>query len=84
MTHRTGTSRYQFGLFATPLEEMIGAENPVRVIDAFVQSLDLAALGFTQTKPRDRGTPPYDPRVLLKIYLYGYYNRLRSSRKLEA
>lgn len=83
MAHRTGTSRHQFGLFATPLDEMIDPENPVRVIDAFVHSLDLAALGFTQTKPRERGTPPYHPAVLLKIYLYGYYNRIRSSRKLE-
>lgn len=83
MSHRRGNSRYQFGLFATPLDELIGEDNPVRAIDALVDSLDLAALGFGQTKTKERGAPPYDPAILLKIYLYGYFNRIRSSRKLE-
>lgn len=83
MRHRTGHSRQQFGLFATPLDDMIAPDNLVRVVDAFVNALDLAALGFTQVRSRERGAPPYHPGVLLKIYLYGYFNSIRSSRKLE-
>lgn len=62
---------------------MITEENTVRVLDCFVESLDLEKLGFQHMKPAKKGTPPYHPKVLLKIYIYGYFNRVRSSRKLE-
>ncbi|MCB0533092.1 MAG: IS1182 family transposase [Saprospiraceae bacterium] len=83
MPHRSGKSRLQFGLFATPLEEMIALDNPVRVIDAFVDVLDMNSLGFVLAKAKNRGAPAYEPALLLKIYLYGYLNRVRSSRRLE-
>ena len=65
------------------LEDYISEENPVRVIDAFVDSLDLNLTGFIRTIPRETGRPPYDPRYLLKLYVYGYFNKIRSSRKLK-
>lgn len=83
MAHRTGQNRQQFGLFATPLDEMIAPDNIVRVIDAFVDAIDLEQLGFVQVRAHKRGTPPYHPGLLLKIYIYGYFNRVRSSRRLE-
>ena len=58
-------------------------DNPVRLMDAFVDKLDLQKLGFTNTIHKSEGRPPYAPSVLLKLYLYGYLNRIRSSRKLE-
>jgi Transposase domain (DUF772) len=61
----------------------VAADNPVRLMDAFIDKLDLAQLGFTSTVHKSEGRPPYAPQVLLKLYLYGYLNRLRSSRKLE-
>lgn len=84
MPRKTGHSRLQYGLFATPLEDMISPDNPVRVIDAFVDSLDLEALGFRSVRAQARGASSFGPDVLLKIYFYGYQNRLRSSRRLEA
>lgn len=83
MAHRTGQNRQQFGLFATPLDEMIAPDNMVRVVDAFVHAIDLEKLGFTQVRAHQRGAPPYHPALLLKIYIYGYLNRVRSSRRLE-
>jgi len=83
MAHRTGKDRIQFGLFATPLEEMIAEENIVRVIDIFVDKLDLDKLGFEHVRTKQTGSPPYEPALLLKIYMYGYFNRIRSSRRLE-
>ena len=83
MSHRIGQNRLQFGLFATPLDEMIAQDNMVRVIDAFVDAIDLDKLGFIHVKARKRGAPPYHPGLLLKIYIYGYLNRVRSSRRLE-
>lgn len=83
MAHKTGQSRYQYGLFATPLDELIAADNEVRIIDAFVDALDLSKLGFEQVQSAQRGAPAYHPAVLLKIYIYGYLNRVRSSRRLE-
>ena len=59
------------------------AENLVRFIDAFVDGLDLAAAGFTRVQPKMTGRPGYAPRDLLKLYIYGYLNRVRSSRRLE-
>jgi transposase len=84
MNHRTGLDRSQTLLFPERLEDYIGAENPVRFLDAFVTSLDLHALGFAKARCANTGRPPYDPAVLLKLYLYGYLHRVRSSRLLEA
>jgi len=61
----------------------VSADNPVRLIDAFVDKLDLQRLGFTNTHHKMEGRPPFAPTVLLKLYLYGYLNKIRSSRKLE-
>jgi transposase len=74
--------RNQITLLPDSLEDYVTEENPVRVIDAFVESLDMGALGFERSVPDAMGRPPYDPRDLLKLYLYGYFNRIRSSRKL--
>ena len=84
MNHRTGLDRSQTLLFPECLEDYIAAENPVRFLDAFVASLDLHALGFAKARCADTGRPPYDPAALLKLYLYGYLHRVRSSRMLEA
>ena len=62
----------------------MAADNPVRFLDAFVASLDLHGLGFARARCADTGRPPYDPAALLKLYLYGYLHRVRSSRMLEA
>ncbi len=84
MPRKTGHSRLQYGLFATPLEDMIAPDNPVRVVEAFVDSLDLEKLGFRAVRPQTRGASSFGPDTLLKIYFYGYLNRVRSSRRLEA
>jgi len=83
MRYIEGIARQQLILFPESLDEYIAEDNPVRFIDAFVDSLDLAELGFAHTDLAETGRPPYDPRDLLKLYLYGYLNRVRSSRKLE-
>jgi len=84
MNHRVGLDRSQTLLFPERLEDYIGPENPVRFLDAFVASLELHALGFAKARCANTGRPPYDPAVLLKLYLYGYLHRVRSSRLLEA
>src|SRR6478736_3563881 len=84
MKHRSGLERSQTLLFPERLEEYVGPENPVRFLDAFVAGLELAQLGFTKAVCAATGRPPYAPAVLLKLYLYGYLHRLRSSRRLEA
>src|SRR6267154_5163022 len=83
MAHVTGQSRYQATLFPEVLDEVVAADNAVRVIDAFVDSLDLARLEFCKVAAEATGRPPYDPRDLLKLYVYGYVNQLRSSRRME-
>jgi transposase len=83
MNHRTGLDRSQTLLFPERLEDYIGQDNPARFLDAFVKSLDLHALGFAKAQVATTGRPPYDPADLLKLYLYGYLNRIRSSRLLE-
>jgi len=83
MDHIRGQSRQQSTLFPEVLDDFIPAEHPVRVVDAFVDSLDLAALGFAKTETAATGRPPYHPADMLKLYLYGYLNQLRSSRRLE-
>jgi transposase len=84
MNHRTGLDRSQTLLFPERLEDYIAAENPARFLDAFVASLDLRALGFARARCAPTGCPPYNPSALLKLYLYGYLHRVRSSRMLEA
>ena len=81
--HVQGQNRGQATLFPERLDELIGEDNAVRVIDAFVDSLDLKALGFARIEARATGRPPYHPGDLLKLYLYGYMHRVRSSRGLE-
>src|ERR1700747_1435944 len=65
------------------LEDYVGEENPVRVVDVFIDELDLAVLGFSGMTPAATGRPAYHPSTMLKIYLYGYLNRVQSSRRLE-
>lgn len=83
MGYKVGASRDQAILFPESLDEYVSADNPVRFIDAFVAGLNLAELGFERAVPAEEGRPAYDPRDLLRLYLYGYLNRVRSSRKLE-
>jgi transposase len=87
MTNRTfksGESREQPSLFPPRIEDYVGPDNPVRAIDSFVYALDIAQLGFRHAGRRvGVGQPPYDPSDLLKLYLYGYINQIRSSRRLE-
>jgi transposase len=83
MAHRIGTDRNQLLLLPPSLDEYIDENNPVKVIDVFVDSLDLKETGFKNSIPVEKGCPPYNPADLLKLYLYGYLNRIRSSRKLE-
>jgi transposase len=83
MAHLTGQSRDQLVLFAKRLDEAVGKENPVRVIDCFVERLDLAELGFSNVVAEEMGRPSYAPGDMLKLYVYGYMNRVRSSRGLE-
>jgi transposase len=78
-----GTDRGQSTLFPECLGDWIGEDNPVRVIDVFVDELDLAELGFSGVDPEVTGRPSYHPSVLLKLYIYGYLNRVQSSRRLE-
>jgi transposase len=83
-TFKSGESREQPSLFPPRVEDYVGADNPVRAIDSFVCALDLAKLGFRHADRRvGVGQPPYDPSDLLKLYLYGYINQIRSSRRLE-
>ena len=84
MAHVRGQSRYQTRLFPEVLDEVVGAADPVRVIDAFVEALDLAALKFSKVAAEETGRPPYAPGDLLKLYVYGYLHRVRSSRRLQA
>src|SRR5438552_11058254 len=78
-----GEDRMQQALLPHSLEDYVGEENPVRVIEVFIDELDLAALGFSGMTPAATGRPAYHPSTLLKIYLYGYLNRVQSSRRLE-
>ncbi|NVO15869.1 MAG: transposase, partial [Rhodoplanes sp.] len=88
MTNRpfkAGVSRAQPSLLPPSVEDYVGPDNPVRAIEAYVEALDLAKLGFQHASVLGNGAgqPPYDPADLLKLYLYGYINRVRSSRRLE-
>ena len=79
MTYVKGEDRNQITLFPEAIDDYITEDNPVRVIEAFVNSLDMQKLGFQKAEPKNIGRPAYDPRDLLKLYLYGYLNRVRSS-----
>ena len=78
-----GLDRDQTTLFPESLEDWVGENNPVRVIDAFVEGLELGKLGFAGVDPKVTGRPAYHPSVLLKLYVYGYLNAVQSSRRLE-
>ena len=78
-----GDDRSQSTLFPERLDDYLGEDNPVRAIDVFVGELDLAKLGFDGVEPEATGRPAYHPATLLKIYVYGYLNRVQSSRRLE-
>lgn len=78
-----GEDRTQGTLLPEHLDDYVGADNPVRVVDVFVEQLDLRTLGFEGVDPLATGRPSYHPAVLLKLYIYGYLNRIQSSRRLE-
>jgi transposase len=78
-----GRDRAQLILLPECLDDFVGEDNPVRVVDAFIEELDLAVLGFAGVVPEATGRPSYHPATLLKIYLYGYLNQVQSSRRLE-
>ena len=78
-----GTDRTQGVLLPEQLEDYVSDDTPVRVVDVFVDSLDPGSLGFDGAQPARTGRPAYHPGVLLKIYIYGYFNRIQSSRRLE-
>jgi transposase len=78
-----GEARTQVTLLPECLDDYVTQENPVRVVDVFVDELDLGALGFEGVDPAATGRPAYHPAILLKIYIYGYLNRIQSSRRLE-
>src|SRR6202008_2369523 len=84
MTFITGHDRSQLLLLPEAVDDYVGADNPVRFIDTFVDGLDLAAAGFGRVTPKVTGRPAYAPGDRLKLYIYGYLNRVRSSRRLEA
>ena len=83
MKHIQGIDRRQTVLFPEVIDEYIEEENPVQFIDVFVDTLDLKELGFRHAELKTTGRPPYNPADLLKLYIYGYLNRIRSSRWLE-
>ena len=83
MAHISGTDRTQMLLLPERVEDYVGADNPARFIDAFVDGLDLQGAGFARVEAEATGRPGYHPTDLLKLYIYGYLNRVRSSRRLE-
>jgi transposase len=83
MVHVAGESRYQRSLMTPSLDEIVDAEHPVRIVDAFIDTLNLSALEFSKVEAEATGRPPYRPDDLLKLYVYGYVNQMRSSRRLE-
>ncbi len=84
MEYISGVDKGQVIMLPDCVDDYVGAENPVRVIDAYIESLELSDLGFHRAQPNETGRPSYSPKDLLKLYLYGYMNRIRSSRRLEA
>src|SRR6266436_4368634 len=84
MSDLRGPDRNQVQLLPPAVDDYVAAKAPARFIEADVEGLDFAALGFTHAQPSDTGRPPCHPADLLKLYLYGYLHRVRSSRRLEA
>ena len=84
MAHILGHDRSQMLLLRETVDDYVGPDNPVRFVEAFVDGLDLEAAGFARVEPKPTGRPGYAPADLLKLYIYGYLNRIRSSRRLEA
>ncbi|MCZ7450204.1 transposase [Agrobacterium rhizogenes] len=84
MAHLPGTDRSQLLLLPESVDDYVGPDNPVRFIEALVDGLDLASAGFMRVTAKETGRPGFDPADLLKLYVYGYINRVRSSRRLEA
>jgi transposase len=82
MAYKKGEDRRQRTLFPDCIDDYVGQDAPVRLIDAFIEHLDMEKLGFQRFVPADTGAPGYDPRDLMKLYVYGYYYEVRSSRKL--
>ena len=78
-----GEDRRQDFLLPASLDDYVFADSPVRVVEAFIDELDFHALGFAGATPVETGRPAYHPSTMLKIYLYGYLNRIQSSRRLE-
>ncbi len=78
-----GEERDQLLLLPMSLNDYVEEDNPVRVVDAFIDELNLGAMGFGCIKPAATGRPAYHPSTMLKLYLYGYLNRVQSSRRLE-
>lgn len=83
MNFKNGEDRNQLILLPDSIDDYVDENNSVRVIDAYITSLDLTGLGFSCTQPHDTGRPMYNPKDMLKLYVYGYLNRIRSSRRLE-
>lgn len=84
MTHHIkGQGRHQVTLLPEVLDDFVTEDNPVRVIDVFVDELQLDALGFERVNAKQTGRPGYHPATILKLYIYGYLNRIQSSRRLE-
>jgi transposase len=83
MGYISGESRDQVTMFPEVVDDYITEDNPVRFVEAFVDGLDMTELGFGRAEPKDLGRPGYDPRDLLKLYIYGYLNRVRTSRRME-
>src|SRR4051795_13598041 len=84
MAHIPGHDRSQMLLLPEAVDDYVGPDNPVRFLEAFVDGLDLQAAGFARVEPKTTSRPGYAPADLLKLYIYGYLNRVRSSRRLEA
>ena len=83
MSYITGFNRQQTALFPQSIDELIDPNNPVRFIDIFVDRLNVIEFGFKDVRQNNNGRPPFNPADLLKLYIYGYMNRIRSSRALE-
>lgn len=83
MSHISGISRSQLLLLPEAVDDYVGPENPVRFTEAFVDGLDIADFSFQRAQPKSTGRSGYDPKGLLRLYIYEYLNRLRSTRRLE-
>ena len=82
MKYIEGENREQVTFLPDRIDDLISKDNPARVIDALVDSIDMTKVGFIRSTPKDTGKPGYDPGDLLKLYVYDYFNKIRSSRRL--